>query len=373
MQDAMKVKRIELLHLRLPLVHFFETSFGRVYDQETLIVRAEADGISGFGEVPASAAPRYSYETVQTAWHVIGDFLAPKLRGREFRAPGPVSELFSFVRGHNMAKAGLEMAVLDLFGKAEKKPLWRILDGELRELPAGVSLGIEDRVEDLLLRIEKALAEGYRRIKIKIRPRWDVKVLAAIRKRFPGIPLMVDANGAYRLSDLEHLKRLDDFGLMMIEQPLEHDDYVDHAKLQAQLQTDICLDESIRSYDDARRALELGACRVINIKPARVGGPFNARMIQSLARAHKVPVWCGGLLETGIGRAHNIAVASLPGFTLPGDISASRRYYKEDVIDPPVKVGPGGMLKMPEGPGIGYNVLQERLAKYCIRLKHVLS
>ena len=369
----MKIERLELVHLRMPLVHFFETSFGRVYDHEVIIVRAESGGLVGYGEVPASAAPRYSYETVTTAWHVIRDFLAARLKGREFAAPGPVSELFSFVRGHNMAKAGVEMAVLDLFGKSLGKPVWQILGGTQQEIPTGISLGIEDKVGDLLDRVDEAAAKGYLRIKVKIKPRWDLLVLSEIRKRHPTIPLMADANSAYTLNDLEHLKKLDAFDLMMIEQPLAYDDYVDHAKLQAAIKTPVCLDESIRSYDDARRAFELGACRILNIKQARVGGPYNAKMIHNLSKARGVPVWCGGLLESGVGRAHNIALATLPGFTLPGDISASERYYREDVIDPPVIVSPQGTLKAPPGPGIGYNVDEKRLSRYCVRREYVLS
>ncbi len=369
----MKVERLELVHLRMPLVHFFETSFGREYERETIVVRAESGGAVGYGEVPASATPSYSYETVQTAWHVIRDFLARRLKGQEIAGPGPISDLFASVRGHNMAKAGIEMAVLDLFGKASGTPLFRMLGGDRTEIPTGVSLGIEDRVEDLLRRVERSVERGYQRIKVKIKPGWDVGVLAEIRKRFPVLPLMADANAAYRLSDAEHLKRLDEFNLMMLEQPLDHDDYVDHARLQAQLQTPVCLDESIRSYDDARRALELGACRIINIKQARVGGPYGAKMIHNVARARGVPVWCGGLLESGVGRGHNVALSTLPNFTLPGDVSASDRYFREDVIDPPVTVTSRGTIQVPQGPGLGYNVVERRLGRYCVRREYVLS
>ncbi len=369
----MKLDRVELLHLRMPLVHFFETSFGRVHDHEVLIVRAEAAGLVGYGEVPASAAPRYSYETVHTAWHVIRDFLAPRLAGSEFAGPGPVSELFSFVRGHNMAKAGIEMAILDLFGKAQDKPIHQILGGDRKEIPTGISLGIEDRLQDLLKRVDEAVAKGYQRVKVKIRPGWDLEVLAEIRRRHPTLPLMADANSAYRLEDAERLQGLDAFNLMMIEQPLDYDDYVDHAKLQARLRTPVCLDESIRSYDDARRALELGACRIINVKQARVGGPYNAKMVHNVARALGAPVWCGGLLETGVGRAHNIALATLPGFTLPGDISESARYYREDIVDPPVTVSARGTIEVPRGPGIGYTVAEDRVTRYCVRREYVLS
>jgi o-succinylbenzoate synthase len=369
----MKIDRLEILHLKLPLVRSFETSFGRLTDHEVLIVRAESDGFVGYGEVPAMAAPHYSYETVHTAWHIIRDFLAPRLKGQEIAAPGPISELFAFVRGHNMAKAGIEMAVVDLFGKAQNRALHQILGGDRTEIPTGVSLGIEESIAELLRRVEEAVMQRYQRVKLKIRPRWDVEVIAAVRKEFPTVPLMADANSAYTLADLDHLQKLDAYELMMIEQPLGYDDYVDHAKLQARLRTPVCLDESIKSYDDARRAFELKACRVVNIKQARVGGPYAAKMIHNLARAHKMPVWCGGMLETGIGRAHNIALATLPNFTLPGDISASERYYAEDVVEPAVTVTPQGTILVPNGPGIGYNVLEKRLTRYCVRREYVLS
>lgn len=369
----MKIERLEILHLKLPLVRAFETSFGRLIDHEVLIVRAESNGMVGYGEVPAMAAPWYTYETVQTAWHVLRDFLAPRLRGQEIAAPGPISELFAFVRGHNMAKAGIEMAVVDLFGKAQNKALHQVLGGDRPEISTGVSLGIEESTAELLKRVEEALSKGYQRIKLKIRPRWDVDVVAEVRKAFPTVPLMADANSAYTLADVDHLQKLDAFQLMMIEQPLGYDDYVDHAKLQARIRTPVCLDESIKSYDDARRAFELGACRVLNLKQARVGGPYAAKMIHNLSRVHRIPIWCGGMLETGVGRAHNIALATLPGFTLPGDIAASERYYAEDVIDPPVTVTGQGTIVVPKGPGIGYTVLEKRLTRYCLRREYVLS
>lgn len=369
----MKIEKLELFHVRMPLVHFFETSFGREHERESVVVRVMSGGLSGWGECPAPAAPSYSYETVQTVWHVVRDFLAPKLRGVEILAPGPIAERFAFVRGHPMAKAGIEMAVLDWFGKASGQPLFRILGGSREEIPTGISLGIEDRIEDLLDRIEREVARGYQRVKVKIKPRWDVDTVAEIRKRFPKLALMVDANAAYRLADVEHLRRLDDFNLMMIEQPLDHEDLVDHARLQKELKTAICLDESIRTYEDGRRAIELGACRIVNIKQARVGGPFAAKALHNVCAAKKVPVWCGGLLETGIGRAHNVALATLPNFVLPGDISASERYYREDVIDPPVVVTPQGTIKVPQSPGIGYNVSESRLARVAVRREVVLA
>jgi O-succinylbenzoate synthase len=369
----MKIERIELFHLKIPLVRPFVTSVAKYVDREMLIVRAESGGISGWGEVPAPAAPLYSAETSQTAWHIIRDFLAPRLKGSEFAGPGPVSELFGFVRGHNMAKAGIEMAVLDLFGRTQGKPVHRILGGDRTEIPTGVSLGIEDSLPALLARVEEAVSQGYQRIKLKIKPRWDVDVIAEVRRRHPTVPLMADANSAYSLSDVDHLRKLDEFNLTMIEQPLAYDDYVDHAKLQAQIKTPVCLDESIKSYDDARRAFELGSCKIINIKQARVGGPYNAKMIHNLAKARQAPVWCGGLLETGVGRAHNIALATLPGFTMPGDISASERYYAEDIVDTPVTVSPRGTIAVPQGPGIGYNVDERRLSRFSVRKEYVLS
>lgn len=369
----MKIERIELFHLKIPLVRPFVTSVARYEDREMLLVRADSGGVSGWGEVPAPQFPFYSPETSQTAWHIIRDFLGPKLKGREFSGPGPISELFSFVRGHNMAKAGIEMAVLDLFARAEKKPVHQVLGGDRKEIPTGVSLGIEENLSALLARVEEAVGKGYQRVKLKIKPRWDVDVVAEVRRRFPKVPLMTDANSAYTLADVEHLQRLDEYDLMMIEQPLAWDDYVDHAKLQAKLRTPVCLDESIRSYDDARRAFELGACRIINIKQARVGGPYAAKMIHNLAKARQAPVWCGGLLETGVGRAHNIALASLPGFTLPGDIAASDRYYAEDIVDPPVTVTPQGTIRVPDGPGIGYTVVDRRVALYSVRKEYVLQ
>ncbi len=373
MARAVKVERLELVHLRVPLVRFLETGFGRFYEHETLIVRAESGGAVGYGEVPAGAAPAFSYETVQTAWHVIRDFLARKLKGQEIAGPGPISDLFAAVRGHNMAKAGIEMAVLDLLAGAAGRPMFQVLGGERAEVPVGVSLGIEDRVEDLLKRVERSIERGYQRIKVRIRPGWDVSVLAEIRKRFPVFPLVADAVGAYRLSDADHLKRLDEYGLMALEQPLDVGDLADHAKLQAQIRTPICLDESVGSFDDARRAMEMGSCRIISVKPSRVGGLFAAKMIHSLARAKGIPAWCGGPVQTGVGRAHDLAAATLPHFSLPGDIQAGDHHFREDVVDPPLAVTPRGTVGVPQGPGIGFNVLEARLGRYCVRREYVLS
>ena len=368
----MKVERLELVHLKLPLVHFFETSFGRVHEKETIIIRAEGEGLVGYGECPASRAPDYSYETVQTAWHIIKDFIAKKLPTGPISGPGPIADRFASIRGHNMAKAGVEMAINDLLARSQRLPLWKILGGIRDEIPTGISLGIEDQVGDLLKRIENALESGYQRIKIKIKEGWDVAVVREIRRVFPWVPLMVDANAAYELSDADHLKQLDEFNLMMIEQPLDPSDLMDHAALQEKLETPICLDESIRSYHDARQALAIGACRIINIKQARVGGTYAAKMVHNVAKSKGVPVWCGGLLESGVGRAHNIALATLPNFTLPGDISASERYYKEDIIEPPVTLTSRGTIAVSKEPGIGYTVDEERLQRHAVRREYVL-
>ena len=369
----MKIERLDLIHLRMPLLRPFETSFGRVAEKETILVRIESEGVPGWGEAPVASTPGYSYETIQTAWHVIRDFLGPRLKDVEIARAGPIAEFFSFVRGHPMAKAGIEMAVLDLFARVEGRPIAAVLGGTAKRIPTGVSLGIEGKIEELLGQVEQAVARGYRRIKIKIKPRWDVEVAAAVRRRFPSLSLMVDANGAYTLADAEHLKKLDEFGLMMIEQPLDPDDLLDHAKLQAGMKTPLCLDESIKSYADARRAIEAQACRVINIKQARVGGPFAAKAVHDVCVAKGIPVWCGGLLESGVGRAHNIALATLPGFTLPGDISASDRYWREDIIDPPVTVGADGMIEVPAGPGLGYTVVDSRVRLRTLRRETILG
>jgi O-succinylbenzoate synthase len=288
------------------------------------------------------------------------------IMGKDVSEPSELVSIFERVRGHNMAKAGVEMALWDAFAKSQGRPLHEMLGGTQERIPTGISLGIEDSVADLLKRIAASVEKGYRRIKVKIKPGWDVDVVREIRREFPNIRMMADANSAYTLEDTERLRKLDEFGLMMIEQPLGYDDIVDHAKLQRLLKTPICLDESIHSPDDGRRAIELGACGIINIKQARVGGPTQAKRLHDVCMAAKVPVWCGGLLETGIGRLHNIALATLPNFTLPGDISASERYYREDVIDPPVTLEPDGTLKAPDGPGIGHRVLPERLKAYCV-------
>jgi O-succinylbenzoate synthase len=357
----MRVEQIELRHVELPLVHPFETSFGREELRQTVIVAVRGEGLTGWGEAATSAGPWYEYETVETCWHVLRDFLAPRVVGQEVASPQEVVGLMAPVRGHNIAKMGLEAAVWDLVGKAQGQPVAKLLGGVRENIAVGVSIGVQGSARELLERIGAFWAKGYSRVKIKIRPGWDVDVVRQVRTCFANLPLMADANSAYTLADASRLAALDEFGLMMLEQPLAYDDLVEHAELQRRMSTPICLDESVPSLAAARAALALGTGRIINIKPGRVGGLAAARSIHDLCRERGVPVWCGGMLETGIGRAHNVALASLPGFTLPGDISASDRYFYEDLVEPPFVVTGDGTMEVPGGPGIGVAVVPERL------------
>ena len=350
----MRIDKIELREIRMPLVHFFETSFGRTTERRIVLVQVMAEGLTGWGEVTCGEKPFYSYETPETAWHILRDFLIPWTLHRKWESASEVADCFRPVRGHNMAKAALENALWDIEAQQKGLPLAQLVDGTRSEIPCGVSIGIQNSVEDLLAKIEKECAAGYQRIKVKIKPGWDLEVMERIRTKFSSLPLMADANSAYTLADVERLKRLDRFNLMMIEQPLGWDDLLDHARLQSELSTPICLDESIHSPDDARKAIEIGACRIINIKLGRVGGFTSAKRLHDLCRANGIPVWCGGMLESGVGRAHNVALSALPGFTLPGDISASARYWSRDIIDPEVEVTTHGTIRVPETPGLGY-------------------
>jgi o-succinylbenzoate synthase len=357
----MKITRLELRLCRMPLVTFFETSFGRSYERSFLLVRVEGEGHEGWGEAVAEANPYYSSETTETAWHIITQFLAPLLLAADVTDPRQVFPALKRVRGHNMAKAAVEMAMWDLFARIDGRPLSRLLGGTRDHIASGVSIGIQDSVDQLLTKVDTELAAGYRRIKIKIKPGWDVDVTSQVRARFGDVPLMVDANAAYTVDDAAHLARLDAFDLMMIEQPLDYDDVTDHVALQRALKTPICLDESIHTVRIARDAIDAGACKIINIKPGRVGGHLESIRLHDLCAAHGIPVWHGGMLETGIGRAHNIHLASLPNFTLPGDIAASRRYYQPDLIDPPIEVRSDGTIPVPDGPGIGVHIIRERV------------
>lgn len=363
----MKIDHVELREVQMPLVHFFETSFGRTTKRRIVLVRVDADGLTGWGEVTAGESPFYSYETPDTAWHILRDFLIPSTLGKNWGAPGELVPCFRRIRGHNMAKAALENALWDIAAQQQNLPLAKLLGGTLEEIPCGVSIGIQNSVEELLETVARELAAGYKRIKVKVKPGWDVNILEAIRNRFPQILLMADANSAYTLADLPHLKDFDRFYLMMMEQPLGWDDIIDHARLQKELSTPICLDESIHSAEDARKALDIGAGKIINIKLGRVGGFTAARQLHDVCRARNVPVWCGGMLESGVGRAHNIAMSALPGFTLPGDVSASKRYWHEDIIDPEVTVTPQGTIHVPREIGLGYTPNQQRIEKLTVR------
>lgn len=363
----MKIEKVEIREIRMPLVHFFETSFGRTTERRIVLVRVLADGLCGWGEVTCGEKPFYSYETPETAWHILRDFLVPWTLAQEWKSLPELAERFRPIRGHNMAKAALENALWDIEAQRKAVPLARLVGGTRDEIPCGVSIGIEDSVGELLDKIEKELEAGYQRIKVKIKPGWDVEVIESIRKQFPSVPLMADANSAYKLTDTGRLKLLDQFNLMMIEQPLGWDDLLDHARLQRELSTPICLDESIHCADDARKAIEIGACRIINIKLGRVGGFTSARRLHELCLSKGVPVWCGGMLESGIGRAHNIALSTLPGFRLPGDVSASRRYWSEDIIEPEVTVTPRGTILAPTVPGLGYTPNLARIERLTAR------
>jgi o-succinylbenzoate synthase len=357
-----RIERIELRIVRLPLVRFFETSFGRVDDRTFVLVRVDQDGAAGYGECVAEANPFYSAETTLTSWHIIRDFIAPLVIDRDFAHPRDIFDALAIIRGHNMAKAAVEMAAWDLFARQLGCPLSAVLGGHRSAIESGVSIGIQPSLDELLECVASELSSGYRRIKIKVKPGWDIEPVRRIRDRFGDVPLMVDANAAYTAADAAHLQAFDAFNLMMIEQPLDYDDVRDHAALQRQLRTPICLDESIHSIRIARDAIDAGACRVINIKPGRVGGHQQAIRLHDLAAAHHIPVWHGGMLESGIGRAHNIHVSTLPNFTLPGDIAASRRYYVPDLIDPPIEVQSDGTIAVPAGPGIGVAIVEDRIA-----------
>ena len=353
---AIKVDGVELRLIRLPLTEPFETSFGKIDSRLIFLVNLQAEGLTGWGEVVASEEPRYSYETVRTALHVIQDFFAPVLLTAPIADLNELAQRLAPFRGHNMAKAGIELAFMDLLAQLTQQSLSSLIGGEREQIDVGVSLGIQPTLSKLLQRVEHYLSLGYQRIKLKIKPGWDLDVVDEVRRRHPDILLSVDANSAYTLDDQEHLKKLDDFNLLMIEQPLQNDDLVDHAKLQKVLTTPLCLDESIVSERHARLALDLESCRIINIKVGRVGGYSQALGIHNLCVSRKVPVWCGGMLESGIGRAHNIALASLKGFTLPGDISASSRYFERDIISPGVVVAADGTVAVPDGEGLGFEV-----------------
>ncbi len=363
----LRLESAELFHIRMPLVAPFETSFGTEKDREALILRLQADGLTGWGECVASHWPGYAYETTGTAWHVLEDFFLPAVLGKAVPDADTLRALLRPFRGHPMARAALEMAWWDLQGKAQGRPLRELLGGERERVPVGVSVGVQPSVAALLETVERYMAAGYRRVKLKIKPGRDVADVTAVRRVFPDLALQVDANSAYTLEQASVFEAMDDLRLLLIEQPLAEDDLIDHSRLQTRLKTDLCLDESILSARHARQALEIGACRVINIKPARVGGLSEAVRIHDLCHARGVSVWCGGMLETGIGRAANLALASLPGFTLPADISATDRYYVEDIAHPRFVLNSDSTIDVPQRPGLGIEVDERALARFSLR------
>lgn len=364
----MKVKSLRLRRLKLPMQEPFMTSFGVEIDKDVILVEIETQaGAVGFAECVASTEPLYSEETNGTAWHMIRDFFGPQVVGTEYDSRLDllrVRELLQRFKGNKMAKAAVEMAVWDAYAQETQTPLVQLLGGNKNEIAVGISVGIQPTIEALVNKVGGYLEQGFQRIKVKVKPGWDLEPLRALRTAFGEIPLMADANSAYRLTDLEHLRKFDDFGLMMIEQPLANDDIVDHAALQAKLTTAICLDESIHTTEDARKAIELGACRIINVKVGRIGGFAEALKLHDLCQQKGIPLWCGGMLETGIGRLHNVALTTLPGFSLPGDTAPSARYFAEDLIEPPVQFSRPGFLPVESLTGVGLRVHLERVEKH---------
>jgi o-succinylbenzoate synthase len=371
--EHLRIDRVELRQLRLPLVAPFETSGWREEEKRCIIVEMKSGNHTGFGECAVTAGPWYGPETITSAWHVMQEYFVPAVLGKDFSSPSHLVDSLSFVRGNNMAKAGFEMAFYDLAAKEEDVSLSKFLGGTKSEIESGVSVGIQNNTQQLLRVVTDYLQQGYRRIKIKIKPGKDIEQVSALREHFPDTNLMADANGAYKSSDAQALFKLDDYGLTMIEQPFAWDDLVEHANLQRALKTPICLDESVSSVNDLRTALSLRSCRILNLKPARVGGLTASKTIHDICHTHHMPLWCGGLLETGIGRAHNIAIASLPGFVLPNDISASNRYFKEDIVSPEFKLNKNGTISVPKGVGIGVDIIHEKLLKYTVRIEQFSS
>ena len=368
----MRIDRIELRHTKMILVTPFVTSMGTEYDEQHIMVRVDAEGVTGWGECVAEETPFYSYETVPTAWHILNDFLIPAIIGKDIASVDEAIASYAKVRGHMMAKAGLEAALYDAFAKSKGISLSKMLGGTQEKIKVGVSLGISDTVPDLLHVMEKYMKEGYQRIKIKIAPERDLQFIDALRREYPDMLLQVDANSAYTLSDVDLFRKMDEYGLSLIEQPLGYDDIYAHSKLQREITTPLCLDESIHSVDDTRAAIELGSCRIINIKPGRVGGFTESVKIHDYCASVNAPVWHGGMLESGIGRAGNVALASLQNFVLPGDISASKRYFRDDIVEPEFLVNPDGTMDVPEKPGIGVEVNMKMLDKVTVR-KEIFS
>ncbi|MCF3944240.1 o-succinylbenzoate synthase [Oceanobacillus alkalisoli] len=366
----MKLTEITIRHLQMKLKSPFATSFGTLENRDFLVLEAkDKSGTIGWGESVAFRAPWYTEETMMTNWHMLEDFLIPLILNKKLEHPDEVSNIFSPIRKNNMAKSTIEGAIWDIYAQQTNQSLAAALGGSARRIEVGISIGIQRTTADLIQLIHQYVEEGYKRIKVKIKPGKDVQIIRALREHFPDLPIMADANSAYSWEDLDTLKQLDEFNLMMIEQPLASDDIVDHAKLQKELKTPICLDESINSLEDARKAVELGSTKVINVKIGRVGGLTEAKRIHDYCAEKGIPVWCGGMLESGIGRAHNIALTSLANFTLPGDTSGSDRYWEKDIIFPEV-IADDGYIMVPKKSGIGYEIDRETIEAFTVNKKH---
>jgi O-succinylbenzoate synthase len=361
------MERIVLRQIQVKLKAPFETSFGKTWERRVVLVEVVSDGLSGWGEVTAGEGPFYNSETNDTSWLVLTKFIVPLVNAAKIKSPADLPDVLRLIRGHNMAKAAVENALWDIEAQRQGLPLAKLLGGTQSTIKCGVSIGIQESPEALVHVVEREVAAGYQRIKIKIKPQKDLAYIAVIRRRFPNIQLSVDANSAYRLDEVPHLQKFDDYSLLMMEQPLAWDDIYDHSLLQPQLRTALCLDESIDNARHARAAVELGACRIVNVKLGRVGGHSEARLVEEVCRTRRIPVWCGGMLETGVGRAHNIAMSSLPGFVLPGDVSASQRYWEEDIIEPEVEVSTSGTITVPLAAGLGYTVRTNRVEQLTVR------
>jgi O-succinylbenzoate synthase len=362
-----QINAIELREVRMRLLRPFETSFGVTQDRRILLVRVSDGETHGYGEVTAGEGPFYCHETVDTAWSILSEFVIPRIVGKTLESARDFGPIVAAIRGHYMARGGVEAALWDLESRQRGLPLWKFLGGTRTEVDTGVSIGIQPTIDKLLEVIQSEVSAGYQRIKIKIKPGWDVEVMRQVRAAFPGIRLMGDANSAYTLADVDLFRKMDDYDVMMFEQPLHYEDIIDHATLQKQIRTPICLDESIHSAEDARKAIQIGACRIVNIKLGRVGGHAEARRVHDVCRDSGVPVWCGGMLESGIGRAHNVALSSLENFSLPGDVAASERYWQEDIIEPGVEVSAKGTITQSNLPGIGYAVNSAALERCTVR------
>ncbi|MCC6259734.1 MAG: o-succinylbenzoate synthase [Anaerolineales bacterium] len=362
----MKIEALTLHHISMPLVAPFETSFGRETNRQCVIVEIKSEGLIGYGECVASRDPGYNYETTGTSLHILSEFIAPLILGKDLKNAAHFHEVVSGIRGHHLAKAGVEMALWDLQGKASGKSLRELFGGKREKVEVGVSIGIQPSAQSLVRSVSEYIQQGYARVKIKIKPGRDVQDASAVRKEFPSLHLQVDANSAYSLTDVEILKPLDELNLLLIEQPLFEDDIWDHHKLQAQFKTPICLDESIVSPRHARYAIEMQACKIINIKAGRLGGLSQALLTHDLCAENQIPVWCGGMLETGIGRASNLALASLPNFILPGDLSASDRYYARDITNERFTLNSDSTIAVPSAPGLGVTIDQSALKDFTL-------